>query len=52
MGQVNGKTYAFVALERIGGIMVYDVTDPARVSYVNDVNSRTLLLPSLVRERR
>jgi DNA-binding beta-propeller fold protein YncE len=28
VGQVGGKTYAFVGLERIGGVMVYDVTDP------------------------
>ncbi|MFN2168627.1 MAG: choice-of-anchor I domain-containing protein, partial [Anaerolineae bacterium] len=27
-GQVNGRTYAFVGLERVGGIMVYDVTTP------------------------
>lgn len=38
--QLGGKTYAFIALERIGGIMVYDVTDPARASFVNYVNSR------------
>lgn len=40
VGQVNGKTYAFVALERTGGVMVYDVTDPTHVSYVNYLNSR------------
>ena len=40
MGQVKDKIYAFVALERIGGIMVYDVTDPGNVSYVNYINSR------------
>ena len=34
------KTYAFIALERIGGIMVYDVTDPANAAYVNYVNTR------------
>lgn len=39
-GVVDGKTYAFVTLERIGGIMVYDITDPAKVSYVNYINSR------------
>lgn len=39
-GTVNGKTYAFVALERISGIMVYDITDPAKVSFVNYINSR------------
>ena len=40
VGTVDGKTYAFVALERTGGVMVYDVTDPANVSYVNYINSR------------
>ncbi|MGK0554071.1 choice-of-anchor I family protein [Macrococcus capreoli] len=27
-GEINGKTYAFIGLERVGGIMVYDVTNP------------------------
>lgn len=27
-GVINGRTYAFVGLERTGGIMVFDVTDP------------------------
>ncbi|MGN0038171.1 MAG: choice-of-anchor I family protein [Coriobacteriales bacterium] len=39
-GTVGGRTYAFVALERIGGIMVYDITDPANATYVNYINSR------------
>lgn len=40
VGQVGDKTYAFVTLERIGGVMVYDITNPAQVSYVNYINSR------------
>ncbi|MGN1001182.1 MAG: choice-of-anchor I family protein [Oscillospiraceae bacterium] len=40
VGEVDGRTYAFVTLERIGGVMVYDITDPAGVSYVNYINSR------------
>ena len=39
-GTVDGRTYAFVTLERISGIMVYDITDPAKVQYVNYINSR------------
>jgi len=39
-GVVDGRTYAFIALERIGGVMVYDVTDPANASFVNYINSR------------
>ena len=40
VGAVNGKTYAFVALERTGGIMVYDVTDPKNTAFVNYINTR------------
>ncbi|MDD6488495.1 MAG: choice-of-anchor I family protein [Clostridia bacterium] len=39
-GTVGGRTYAFIALERIGGIMAYDITDPTNVKYVNYINSR------------
>ena len=39
-GKVGGKTYAFVALERIGGIMVYDITAPAYATFINYINSR------------
>ncbi len=38
--QVGGHTFAFIGLERIGGVMVYDVTDPAAATYVNYVNTR------------
>ncbi len=30
---INDKVYAFVGLERVGGVMVYDVTDPALASF-------------------
>jgi hypothetical protein len=36
----NDHTYAFVALERVGGIMVYDVTDPSDVKFVDYKNNR------------
>ena len=42
---LGGRTYAFIALERIGGIMVYDVTDPAAAAYVNYVNTRDFNAP-------
>lgn len=31
---INGKTYAFVSLERVGGVMIYDVSDPANATFV------------------
>ncbi len=40
IGEVDGKTYAFIALERIGGIMIYDVTNPEEAEIVNYINSR------------
>ncbi|MDJ1170917.1 choice-of-anchor I family protein [Roseofilum sp. BLCC_M154] len=33
-GVIDGKSYAFIGLERIGGIMVYDVSNPTAPSFV------------------
>jgi hypothetical protein len=35
------KTFAFVGLERVGGVMVYDVSNPSAPSYVTYLNTRT-----------
>jgi len=35
IGTVEGRTFAFVGLERVGGVMVYDITDPARPQHVS-----------------
>ncbi len=35
IGTFNGRTYTFVSLERAGGVIVYDVTDPANATYVS-----------------
>lgn len=40
IGKVGERTYAFIALERIGGLMMYDITDVENVTYVNYINSR------------
>lgn len=40
VGRVRGTTYAFVGLERVGGIAVYDVSDPESPSFVQYVNPR------------
>lgn len=39
-GTIGTKTYAFATLERTGGVMVYDITNPTSSSYVNYINSR------------
>jgi DNA-binding beta-propeller fold protein YncE len=40
LGEIRGRTYAFVGFERIGGVMVFDITDPRAVTYVDYVNDR------------
>jgi 2',3'-cyclic-nucleotide 2'-phosphodiesterase/3'-nucleotidase/5'-nucleotidase len=40
VGEVDGRTLAFVGLERIGGVMVYDLTDPAAPAFAGYVNNR------------
>ena len=39
-GVINGHTFAFIGLERIGGIMVYDVTMPVAPKFVQYINTR------------
>ena len=44
VGEIDGKQYAFVGLERTGGIMVYDISDPANsefVQYINPIDEAT-----------
>ena len=35
-----GKSYAFVGLERMGGFVVFDISDPRAPRYVDYINSR------------
>lgn len=40
VGKIAGDTYAFIGLERIGGIMVYRITDPTNAVFVDYLNTR------------
>jgi hypothetical protein len=40
LGRLGTKTFAFVGLERVGGIMVYDVTEPSSPAFVSYANTR------------
>ncbi|MDQ0114704.1 choice-of-anchor I family protein [Paenibacillus harenae] len=40
VGKVEGKTYAFIGLERISGVMVYDITNPKKPTFVTYITSR------------
>ncbi|MFN5910782.1 MAG: choice-of-anchor I family protein [Bacteroidota bacterium] len=39
--QFDGNTYAFVSLERIGGVMVFKINDPSNPIYVGYHNNRS-----------
>lgn len=39
--QIGDKTFAFISLERVGGVMVYNVTDPNNVTFVDYKNTRS-----------
>jgi 5'-nucleotidase len=40
IGEIDGRTYAFLGLERVGGVMVYDITVPAESFFVTYLNNR------------
>lgn len=43
VGVINGRTYAFAAIERIGGLAVFDVTNPAKGRLIQYLNTRNFL---------
>ncbi|WP_411731535.1 choice-of-anchor I family protein [Paeniglutamicibacter sp.] len=40
IGTIGDFTYAFIGLERVGGVAVYDVTTPASATFVTYINNR------------
>jgi hypothetical protein len=42
IAKIKDKVFAFVGLERVGGVMVYDITNPADAKFVDYANSRTV----------
>ena len=40
IGEIDGRIYAFIGLERVGGIMMYDITDPKAPLFVTYANNR------------
>jgi len=41
VGEVNGKTYAFVGLERQSVIVVYDITEPTKARFVKYIDTKS-----------
>lgn len=44
VAEFNGRQYAFIGLERMGGIMVYDVSNPAAPTFVHYNNNRNFAI--------
>lgn len=40
VGQIGTKTFVFVGLERMGGILVFDITDPKAPKQIDYLNTR------------
>ena len=40
LGKIRGRMYAFVGLERMSGVMIYDIIDPAAPEFVSYFNDR------------
>ncbi|MGG5208518.1 choice-of-anchor I family protein [Chryseobacterium sp. MIQD13] len=41
LATINGQTYAFITLERTGGVMVYNITDPNNPTFTDYKHSRS-----------
>lgn len=41
VAQIGTQTFAFISLERVGGVMVYNITNPNNVTLVDYKNSRS-----------
>ncbi|MBU2929791.1 choice-of-anchor I family protein [Winogradskyella psychrotolerans] len=40
--EINGQVYAFITLERVGGFMTYNITDPNNAVFEKYINNRDL----------
>ena len=40
IGEIDGVNYAFIALERMSGVMVYDLSNPESPEFVTFISSR------------
>ena len=46
LGQIQNQVFAFIALERVGGIMIYDITNPSAPVFQSYVNVRNFDVPA------
>jgi 2',3'-cyclic-nucleotide 2'-phosphodiesterase / 3'-nucleotidase / 5'-nucleotidase len=46
VGEIDGQQYAFIGLERVGGIMVYNVSNPRAPRLIQYINNRNFDVPA------
>ncbi|MXV39242.1 T9SS type A sorting domain-containing protein [Flavobacteriaceae bacterium Ap0902] len=49
IGEIDGKTYAFIGLERQNGIMVYDITHPWSPEFITYYNNDADIAPEIIK---
>lgn len=47
IGEAFGHTYAFIGMERTGGVMVYDISNPASSHFIDYINTGEIAPESL-----
>jgi hypothetical protein len=48
LGKIGGRTIAFIGLERVGGIMAYDITNPHKVKFLDYLNNRDFAVDATI----
>ncbi len=46
IARLRGRYYAFIGLERVGGIMVYDISNPYSPRFIQYINNRNFSVPA------
>lgn len=46
VGRVEGCSYAYIGLERIVGIVVYEITNPYKIRFADYLNNRDFSVAS------
>ncbi len=46
IARIRGRHYAFIGLERVGGIVTYDITNPYYPFFVDYINNRDFSVPA------